>query len=225
MCIYIYKCIFTYRHIFTHINVSCLQSIICMIFCREYASSQYLILSRCFMMYIFKYIVWHLSNMMCECIYIYIFTSSTCRSLMCKLDNISLRCCLADPWWPWDDPWWCAAAPSAEIRVRGTNLGAFVKRIFGALMILFPPFFFPLRIGSGWCWPFLVVYAWIRRRRASPVVEDPVNLPIAPVSSLQWMVQHTHRRVCRRIWHTGVLLIYLWVRCVQQNTLPSVKVL
>ena len=110
-------------------------------------------------------------------IYVYVyFTSSRCRSLMCKLDTISLRCSLADPWWPWDDPWWCAAAPSAEIRVRGTNLGAFLK-VF-------------LRIGSAksvMFGPFLMVHARTRRRRASPVVEDPVNLPIAPVSSLQWI--------------------------------------
>ena len=55
-----------------------------------------------------------------------------------------------------------------------------------------------LRIGSAksvMFGPFLMVHARTRRRRASPVVEDPVNLPIAPVSSLQWMVRDIPR-VC-----------------------------
>ena len=125
-------------------------------------------------------------------VYVYVYlTSSRCRSLMCKLDTISLRCSLADPWWPWDDPWWCAAAPSAEIRVRGTNLGAFLKPVFGELMMILLPLFFYC-FSPGWkcqigdVWP-ISNGSCTRRRRASPVVEDPVNLPIAPVSSLQWI--------------------------------------
>ena len=151
------------------------------------------IIRQCFFTPIYIYIHIH--------VYVYL-TSSRCRSLMCKLDNISLRCSLADPWRPWDDPWWCAAAPSAEIRVRGTNLGAFLKPVFGALMMILLPLFFLfvfLRVGSAksvMFGPFLMVHARTRRRRASPVVEDPVNLPIAPVSSLQRMVRDIRRRVC-----------------------------